>query len=747
MAGPVRIAILGDASSAQAAFARTSTAATTMRSRVATAASAVTRVTAGVAVAAGGLAATMGTIGVKAAASMQQSQIAFSTLLGSSTKAKKFLGDLSTFAAKTPFTMPGLVDASRQLVGAGQSAQSVIPTLTAFGDTAGALGLSQEQFNRVMLATTQALGKGKFQAEELLQITEAGIPAWRLLSRALGRPVAELQELSKEGKLVATQVLPRLEAQMRKDYGGAMAKQSQTLAGQWSTLTDTINMGLGQAIMPLTPLLGQAATAATNLAGNGLAKLTKWISGEAVPWINRFREQWTAGLDGSLGGRTRQLVDSVLGALRELFGTGDGQTATQVRELGTSITGLAPLIGDLAAALPSMNDMLTVSTTVFGFLAEHQDLLARSLPVLVAALVAFKLAQLGANVAAAVAVPLKVAEMATNAKLAASNRVLAASMKANTATRVADTAAARANTVAESAGLLTRVRSTAALVTSKVAMVAVSAATKTWTAAQWLLNASMLANPVGLVVLAVVALVAAIVIAWKKSETFRKVVTGAWEGIKKAGLAVFGGLRAYFTFVFGLYKSIFTTGVAVLVGAWRGVLAAARWVTDLRDRILGTITGLISKFVGFGRDLMRGLVDGIRAGIGWVRDQVRALGSLLPDWLEKVLGIASPSTVMARIGAQVTQGLARGVVGQAGALRRAMSTVSDVMTGGVSPQLAGILGGGALQIQPAAAAGAQAVTIQVNVPASADPAEVGRHVVRAVEAYERRTGRRVLAAA
>lgn len=54
------------------------------------------------------------------------------------------------------------------------------------------------------------------------------------------------------------------------------------------------------------------------------------------------------------------------------------------------------------------------------------------------------------------------------------------------------------------------------------------------TAAQWLLNAALLANPIGLVIIAIVALVAALVIAYQNSETFRNIVNAAWAAIKTA---------------------------------------------------------------------------------------------------------------------------------------------------------------------------------------------------------------------
>jgi hypothetical protein len=59
----------------------------------------------------------------------------------------------------------------------------------------------------------------------------------------------------------------------------------------------------------------------------------------------------------------------------------------------------------------------------------------------------------------------------------------------------------------------------------------VKGATAAWAAVQWLLNAAMDANPIGLVVLAIAALVAAFIYAWTHSETFRNIVIGALDAV------------------------------------------------------------------------------------------------------------------------------------------------------------------------------------------------------------------------
>lgn len=59
------------------------------------------------------------------------------------------------------------------------------------------------------------------------------------------------------------------------------------------------------------------------------------------------------------------------------------------------------------------------------------------------------------------------------------------------------------------------------------------------TAAQWAYNVALTANPIGLVVVAIAALVAGLVVAWNRSETFRAVVIGLWESLKVVGSYIY----------------------------------------------------------------------------------------------------------------------------------------------------------------------------------------------------------------
>ena len=71
-------------------------------------------------------------------------------------------------------------------------------------------------------------------------------------------------------------------------------------------------------------------------------------------------------------------------------------------------------------------------------------------------------------------------------------------------------------------------------VAATAAQIAATIATNAQAAAQWLLNAAMSANPIGLIVAAIVGLVAAFVVLWNKSEAFRDFWINLWDKIKSA---------------------------------------------------------------------------------------------------------------------------------------------------------------------------------------------------------------------
>lgn len=124
-----------------------------------------------------------------------------------------------------------------------------------------------------------------------------------------------------------------------------------------------------------------------------------------------------------------------------------------------------------------------------------------------------------------------------------------------------------------------------ALIAYRTIVLACQMATSAWTLIQWALNAAFMANPIGVVIGAVGALVGAIIYAWNKFAGFRAFIITMWDVIKQfgtiiktylidrinsfaLGLGSIGrGLLALFKGNFNEAISSFGSGVKKLMGA------------------------------------------------------------------------------------------------------------------------------------------------------------------------------------
>ncbi|NPV52220.1 MAG: transglycosylase SLT domain-containing protein [Firmicutes bacterium] len=178
------------------------------------------------------------------AGQMEQAKIGFETMLKSGEKADRFLKDLQRFAALTPFEFPELQDASKRLLAFGFSAKEILPTMTAIGNAASGLGIGAEGIDRLILAIGQMRAKAKVSGEEMRQLTEAGIPAWDMLAKAMGKSTAEVMKMSEKGLIPASKAIDIFIKGMNERFPNMMARQSRSLLGLWSTIKDVFNMGI-----------------------------------------------------------------------------------------------------------------------------------------------------------------------------------------------------------------------------------------------------------------------------------------------------------------------------------------------------------------------------------------------------------------------------------------------------------------------------------------------------------------------
>ncbi|MGP4063095.1 phage tail tape measure protein [Halobacillus sp. H74] len=101
--------------------------------------------------------------------------------------------------------------------------------------------------------------------------------------------------------------------------------------------------------------------------------------------------------------------------------------------------------------------------------------------------------------------------------------------------------------------------------------------TNMWRKAQMFLNATLLANPIGLVIAILVGLGVALVVAYKKSDRFREIVNNAWSSVK-------AGFQSFLSF--------FTTTLP----AWYNNVIS--WFTNLKNSAVNRIKELGNSLKG-----------------------------------------------------------------------------------------------------------------------------------------------------
>jgi hypothetical protein len=169
-----------------------------------------------------------------------------------------------------------------------------------------------------------------------------------------------------------------------------------------------------------------------------------------------------------------------------------------------------------------------------------------------------------------------------------------------------------------------------------------SAVTKVATAAQWLFNAAMDANPIGLVVIAIAALAVGLVLAYKKSETFRNIVNAAFHGVAKVVEFVVGFVKDHWRLMISLMLGPFGIAIALISKHWNdhqggccgcrrlgaGSLAGAegcdRGAVHTAKTIIGDVWGDIKSGFGVVRDKLTSAVGAIKSAFVSGFDAVKA---------------------------------------------------------------------------------------------------------------------------
>lgn len=650
---------------------------------------------AGLAAKVGGVVAIGSTIGLgfRTAMDNEVAQIKFTQLLGSTEAAKGYIEDLQAFAAKTPFDFPGIQEAAGRFLAVGTEADRVIPIMTTLGDATAMMGTGAAGVDRATTALTQMAQKGKVTGEEMMQLTEAGVPAWDALSSSMGVPVTKAQEMVSKGLVPADKMFEALETSSGdslQSMAGGMDKMSETFSGQWSTLKDTAQQTLGKLFVPLVA----AGSVALDWINNSLVPML-----EAVP---AFIDKWSTPLSVVAG----VILTVMLPALILWAGQAAISAAAQV-------VAFASTVGSAVAA--GITYAITAAAIVASWIASAAAAMVNAAIMAAAWLIA--LGPIGLIIAAIVAV-VGIFVLLWN-KLDGFKEFwigvwdLIWGAIEPVIDWLVDTAWPLVQSVFDNImKIVGMVWDAFKLYLGLVLAIWIAVFTGIWNVVKWAFDLvwGFIKDVVGWIVDKVKWGIELVLKVWDGikaiwtwvSDIFGKV----WTFIKEKVTAIWDVIWDKIEPVVTFFKDTFTN-VYNTVKEWLGKVVT--FVSDKVEAIIGFFTGIGSKLIDAGADAIRGLWDGIQSMIGWIKDKILGfVKDMLPDFVEDALGISSPSKVFAGIGKQITLGLAEGIVAEEGAVLEAMAqiTPADVTAPSVNA---------AANSFDAAAAGAGAPLVQVFI--------------------------------
>ncbi|WGS41896.1 hypothetical protein LFL97_19620 [Burkholderia sp. JSH-S8] len=272
-----------------------------------------------------------------------------------------------------------------------------------------------------------------------------------------------------------------------------------------------------------------------------------------------------------------------------------------------------------------------------------------------------------------------------------------------------------------------------------------------------------LMSPVGLVIAAIAIAALLIVKYWEPIKAF---FSGFWQGLTE-GLKP---LAPIFNRVFGVLGAAFEPLKPVFDWLIDAVKSAWDWITKLLGPVDSSKESLdkatnagkgfgawladiivvaadaAARFVEFGANLMSGLVNGIKSGLGSVKDAIESAGGSVIGWFKEKLGIHSPSRVFAALGGFTMAGLEQGLrEGQDGPLSTVLEVGKRIVAAGAGIGIAGaaIAGGAPLTVDnrpplTLATAAARApfapapITIQVYAAPGMDEQALAQKVLQVI---------------
>lgn len=182
--------------------------------------------------------------------SMEYYTTSFTVMTGSADKASETVKKLSDIGAKTPFDMPQLADATSLLMNFGFNADDAVDSMMMLGDISQG---SADKLDSISRAYGKMSSAQKVSLEDINMMIDAGFNPLQEISEHTGESMQSLYDRISHGKMSVDEITESMKRSTSEGgkYFKSMDAQSQTLDGRLSTLSDTINSKLGEALQPI----------------------------------------------------------------------------------------------------------------------------------------------------------------------------------------------------------------------------------------------------------------------------------------------------------------------------------------------------------------------------------------------------------------------------------------------------------------------------------------------------------------
>lgn len=182
--------------------------------------------------------------------SMEYYTTSFTVMTGSADKASETVKKLADIGATTPFDMPQLADATSLLMNFGFSADDAVDSMMMLGDISQG---NADKLNSIARAYGKMNSAQKVTLEDINMMIDAGFNPLQEISEKTGESMQSLYDRISKGKMSVDEITESMKRSTSEGgkYFQSMDAQSQTLDGRLSTLSDTINSKLGEALQPI----------------------------------------------------------------------------------------------------------------------------------------------------------------------------------------------------------------------------------------------------------------------------------------------------------------------------------------------------------------------------------------------------------------------------------------------------------------------------------------------------------------